>query len=83
VPSEDKPDGRAATRRTELLWRNEASDTEADGGESVCAGEELLLFPQPLCYGRYIACQGNSFQMAQSETNPQLTERLWNNSFKR
>ena len=48
--SEDKPDGRAAIRRTELLWRNEALDTVADGGGSACAGEDSLLFPFPWCY---------------------------------
>jgi hypothetical protein len=32
VLSEVNPDGRAAIRRTELLWRNEASDAVAVGG---------------------------------------------------
>ena len=33
VLSEDNLDGRAAIRRTDLLWRNEASDTVACRGE--------------------------------------------------
>jgi hypothetical protein len=35
------PGGRAAIRRTELLWRNEASDTVAGDGESSSPRGEI------------------------------------------
>ena len=42
VPSEDKLDGRAAIRRTELLWRNEPSDTAAYVGTSPLRVRKIL-----------------------------------------
>ena len=52
--SEENLGGRAAIRRTELFWRNEASDTGADGGESACAVEAFLLFPFPSSWARLL-----------------------------
>jgi hypothetical protein len=70
VLSEVNPDGRAAIRRTELLWRNDASDRVPDGGESAGACRDFLLVVFPL------DCRGQS-QGYCPKQKPELI--LWNN----